>query len=163
MRTYLHHGLPLLLAVIFAGCSIFQKEPAVSIDPDSPDLSARWNAELSTPRSLSGAMEISGTAWMALVEGEDAAEVFVRIENAAPGGVHPWQVNRGRCGADQGFVGSEDDYRNLEVGDEGRASATARLAAFAPREDRSYFIAVYGSQTNRGLTIACGNLSRPAN
>lgn len=150
-----------LLTVLVSSCGLIQSEPAVSIDPGGPDLGARWNANLSTPRQLSGAVSIRGEAWMAPVAGGDVTQVSVGIENAAPGGVHPWQVHRGRCGSNQGMVGSTDDYEPLEVGSEGRASSSTSLE-FIPNDDRTYFIAVYASPTNRDQMVACGNLAPPS-
>lgn len=159
-------GFPALSAglaagIVFAACASLGGDPAVRIDPDAPDLTARWNADLVTPRRLAGAVGISGTAWMAPEPGADATEIFVEIENATPGGVHPWRIHRGRCGTNRGAVGSEDTYPTLEVGEEGRASAGASLD-FAPDDDEAYYVAVYASPTNRDLIVACGNLAPPA-
>lgn len=158
----LRYALPAALAVILASCSAFQNEQAVRMDPGGPDLGARWNANLTSPNQLSGAVNITGSAWMAPVQNEGTAEVSIEIQNAAPGGIHPWQVHRGRCGTNRGFVGSQDDYQTLRVGEGGKASSSTRLE-FTPDDDQSYFVAVYAAPTNRDLIVACGNLAAPSN
>lgn len=121
---------------------------------------SRWNATLATPAGLAGAAQIRGNAWMA--EGHDSAEtrVHVEVENATPGGQHPWHVHRGHCGTDQGILGPAERYGILEVGGDGKASREVTLPVALPRSG-SYMVNVHASPQNLGTIVACGNLSPP--
>ena len=88
-------------------------------------------------------------------------EAYVSIENAAPGGQHPWHVHVGQCGQDRGIFGPADAYPILKVGGNGKADATAKVPVPMPRQGQ-YFINVHASATNMGTIVACGNLAPPA-
>lgn len=133
---------------------------AVEINP-SEQVATRWNATLATPAALAGATQVRGTAWMGANRTDSAqTEASVSIANAAPGGVHPWHVHIGRCGADQGILGAPQAYEPLRVDDEGRAQARAELAMPAPISGQ-YFVNVHASAENMKTIIACGNLAPP--
>jgi hypothetical protein len=104
---------------------------------------------------------VKGDSWMARTA-EGTTEVAIENTNATPGGLHPWEVSRGRCGAGVGTLGTRDSYQALEVGNDGTATSTAELNALPDRRD-SYHVVIYASPTNRALPIACGNLAPPAN
>lgn len=149
------HAIPVLMITLLSAC---WGQQAVQLHgSDAP--TRRWTAAMTTPPDLSGAVEMEGSAWMAAAEG-DNTQVQVTIQNAAPGGTHPWQVQRGRCGADRGVFGSAADYDPLEVGGNGEASATAILEEPLPTSGE-YSVAVMASPTNRDLVVACGNLAPP--
>lgn len=131
---------------------------AVRLEPGTDDAN-RWRATMDSPPQLSGAVQIDGNAWMA--DGDDGGtRVHIQIENAAPGGIHPWLVQRGRCGADLGLFGAASDYQALEVGGDGTASATTVVQEPFP-EDGTFSVLILASPTNRDLVIACGNLAPP--
>ena len=157
MRTPIAAGL--LLSVLAAtGCG----HRAVEIDPKAQPVGNRWNATLATPAELSGAIQVTGTAWMAANEKDPSTtRVHIMIANAAPGGVHPWHVHRGQCGTDQGIVGPPDAYTPLKVGGNGQAEDDVILALPLPKEG-SYFINVHASAANMKTIVACGNLAPPA-
>ena len=149
------HAVPILTIVLLPACG---GGPAVQLNgSDLP--TQRWNATMTSPPDLSGAVEMDGSAWMAEAEGE-ATQIRVSIQNAAPGGTHPWQVQRGRCGADLGVFGSAADYDPLEVGGDGQASETAIIEEPLPATG-DYSVTVMASPTNRDLVVACGNLAPP--
>jgi hypothetical protein len=134
---------------------------AVEIKPKEQAFAGRWNATLATPPELAGATQVKGTGWMAAAEGDPTkTEASVSISNAAPGGVHPWHVHIGRCGADQGILGSPQAYEPLKVSDEGRAEETAVLALPLPVSGQ-YFVNVHASAGNMKAIVACGNLAPP--
>ena len=133
----------------------------VEINPSAQSVASRWNGSLSTPAQLAGALQIRGQAWMGAAEDADETQAHVEISNAAPGGVHPWHVHLGRCGADQGIFGPADAYEPLEVDGNGRASSTAELSVPLPKTG-SYFVNVHASRQNMGTIVACGNLAPPA-
>ena len=121
----------------------------------------RWQGTVSTPPNLEGAVEMSGTAWMAQAEeGDSTTRVQVSIRNAAPGGVHPWQVRRGQCGSNGSVFGDSARYEPLEVSDDGRATASVVVDAPLP-ESGDYSVTILASPTNRDLVVACANLAPP--
>jgi hypothetical protein len=87
--------------------------------------------------------------------------VNVEITNASPGGLHPWQLHRGQCGADGGVFGSDDAYHALKVDKYGRASSSA-LVQLAMPIDGQYFVSLGASSANPETIVACGNLAPPA-
>ena len=134
----------------------------VRINPDAQPVANRWNAILATPAQLVGVTQVRGTGWMG-VRAKDSlqTEAHVRIENAAPGGQHPWHVHVGRCGADQGIFGPADAYPILKVNGDGKAEEDAILPVKLP-ESGQYFINVHASATNLRTIVACGNLPPPS-
>lgn len=156
MRTTLAAGL--IVSAMALGCG----GRSVEIDPDAQLVANRWNATLSTPAGLAGALQVKGTGWMGLRKKDSSeTEAYVAIENAAPGGRHPWHVHVGQCGSDQGVLGPADAYPILKVGGNGKADATAKLSLMLPRQGQ-YFINVHASPSNMGTIVACGNLAPPS-
>jgi len=157
MRIAAAAGL-VVVAVTFGGCG----SRAVEIDQNAQPVSGRWNATLSTPAGLAGALQVTGLGWMGMREKDTAeTEARVTIANASPGGRHPWHVHRGQCGSDQGILGPADAYPILKVGGGGKAEAEARLPMPLPRQGQ-YFVNVHASPANMGTIVACGNLAPPA-
>lgn len=150
----------LAAAAFLTSCAAFGGDPAVQMRESENMPATRWQGTLSSPQSLSGAVEMTGTAWMGRDEDRGETLASVTIRNAAPSGRHPWAVHEGRCGADRGVYGSADDLELLEVDDDGRASSTGRIGA-EMRDSGDYFVAVYASPTNRQLVVACANLAPP--
>jgi hypothetical protein len=145
----------------FAGASCGGRQ-AVELNPNSPLIATRWNGTLATPRALLGVVDIRGSAWMSPDQKDaDKTVAHVDLQNAVPGGVHPWHVHRGRCGSDQGVFGPGDAYKPLKVGDNGRAISDAKLPVPAPKTG-DYFVNIHASARNMGTIIACGNLAPPA-
>jgi len=134
--------------------------PAVEIN-ETPDIPAtRWQGAITSPPNLQGAVQMDGTAWMASGEENNQTRVRIEIENAAPGGTHPWEVQRGRCGSEGDLFGSPDDYEPIEIDDDGQAAVTAELDMSLPR-DGEYSVEVLASAANRDLVVACANLAPP--
>jgi hypothetical protein len=135
---------------------------AVELDPEAELAAHRWNATLVTPAEMAGATQLRGTGWMGARKGDSTqTEASASIANAAAGGVHPWHVHIGRCGADQGILGPAEAYEPLEVDGDGRARATAELPLAVPLSGQ-YFVNVHASASNMKTIIACGNLAPPA-
>jgi hypothetical protein len=88
-------------------------------------------------------------------------DIVMRLGNTSPGGVHPWAIHRGQCGADEGVFGSADSYHALKVDGQGRASAEATLPIVMPRDGR-YYVSVGASAANASTIVACGNLAAPS-
>jgi hypothetical protein len=145
--------------VLLAACNPFARKP-VEISSGEVASSSRWNATLATPSNLTGALQVKGSAWMAPGTDQNSTIVHVDISNAAPGGVHPWFVHRGRCGNDQGVVGESSDYSPLRVRNDGTASGQATLSVAEPASG-DYFVSVHASPSNLQTLIACGNLAPP--
>jgi hypothetical protein len=145
--------------VALTACNPFHRQPAVEVSSDAT-LNSRWHAALVTPAELAGAVQISGSASMAPSSDSGNTTVFLKVANAAPGGVHPWAVHRGQCGADQGVFGPSEAYKPIKVGDDGRASASATVPLETPATG-PYFVSVQASAANAQTIVACGNLAPP--
>ncbi len=149
-----------VFALALAACGGGRR--AVEIDPQAAATGDRWNATLATPAGLAGAIQLKGSAWMdANRRDTTQTRAHVVISNAAPGGVHPWHVHLGRCGNDQGILGSPTAYQPLQVGGKGEAEADATLALPVPASGQ-YFVSVHASPENLGTIVACGNLAPPS-
>jgi hypothetical protein len=135
---------------------------AVEINPREAIVGTRWNATLATPANLVGASQIRGRAWMAQPDRDSTrTRASVSIENAVPGGQHPWHVHVGQCGSNGGILGAPEAYQPLDVGGNGRAESTADLALPLPASGQ-YYVNVHASPNNLGTIIACGNLAPPS-
>jgi hypothetical protein len=154
------HALVLASLVAVAGCNPFRREPVSEVRRDA-NVNARWRASLVTPAALAGAVQMKGTASMQPTGGGESTLLSVSLSNATPGGVHPWQVRRGQCGADQGPFSSGAAYEPLKVGDDGRAEAGTTVPGTTP-EAGSFFVTVSASAANGETVVACGNLAPPA-
>lgn len=133
----------------------------VQIDPQEQVVGSRWNATLATPAGLTGVTQIRGMGWMAPAPRDPArTTVSVELENAVPGGEHPWHVHIGQCGSNGQILGDAKAYSPLQVGGNGKASSTADLAMALPRAGH-YYVNVHASRNNMGTIIACGNLAPP--
>jgi hypothetical protein len=144
--------------VLFGACGGHRP---VEINPQQQAAGSRWNATLATPAQLSGAMNLQGRGFWASEEGNPSrSRAQVDIANAVPGGDHPWHVHVGQCGSNGPIVGPAASYRSLEVGDDGKATATADLPVAMPTSGQ-YYVNVHASTNNMGTIIACGNLAPP--
>ena len=145
--------------LLFAACGGGSRP--VQLNPQEQVVGSRWNATLATPAGLTGVTQIRGTGWMAAAPREPArTTASTEIENAVPGGEHPWHVHVGQCGSNGQILGQADAYSPLQVGGDGKASGTADLAMTLPRTGE-YYINVHASRNNMGTIIACGNLAPP--
>lgn len=143
-----------------AGCSMFQPKPAVEMSATDVTLNSSWHAHIASPPGLSGAVQMTGSASMAPGVQRGTTEVVVKLGNTSPGGVHPWAIHVGQCGADEGVFGAPQDYPPLRVGADGTGSSMATVALVTPTAG-DYFVSVQASSTNHELTVACGNLAAP--
>src|ERR1700674_6021457 len=103
---------------------------------------------------------MNGSASMAPGTKAGTTIVLLDIANATPGGLHPWQVHLGQCGADEGVFGAADLYHAAKVGGNGRATSSATVPIETPTTG-SYFVTVGASSSNDAMTVACGNLAPP--
>ena len=94
------------LAVLTLGVAACGGGPKTQIDPNREVVGTRWNAIIATSPGLVGALQVKGTGWMAQKDRDSTqTRAYVAIENAVPGGEHPWHVHVGRCGNDRGIPG----------------------------------------------------------
>ena len=142
-----------------AACNPFHRDPVVEVSRDA-NANTRWRGSLATPAGLAGAVQIGGTATMTPDGDPQKTRVAVNVSNATPGGVHPWQLHRGQCGADEGIVGNADQYKSIKINDEGRASAAATISLETPTTG-SYYVSLGASGANAETIVACGNLAPP--
>lgn len=143
-----------------AACAPSYAGPAVQPGTQTVDRNTTWYADLASPApTRMGAREISGSASMVAGARSGSTRVVLELTGAAPGGLHPWEVRRGRCGADEGLLGPSTAYTPVRVHHDGNASAATTLPVQVPTGG-SYFVNVLAS-TADGQVIACGNLAPP--
>jgi hypothetical protein len=146
----------------FAACNPFRSNNAVELDMSGPAAGNHWNATLSSPSALAGAVQMNGTASMAPSSDSTNTIVTIDLANASPGGVHPWEVRQGECGAaaNAAMFGSKDAYEPLDVDSDGLASSSATIDSRIPTTGR-YFVVIHASASNTGTIVACGNFAAP--
>ena len=151
-------------ALALAACNPFRSplkhEPVVQVTTRDANMNSRWHGQLTTPSNLAGAVQMTGQISMTPDRNPDKTNVALVLDNASPGGLHPWQLHRGQCGRDEGVFGSASDYKTLKVGDDGRASGSATVPIVMPR-DGNYYVSVGASAANAETIVACGNLASP--
>ena len=143
-----------------AACNPFHRDPVTEVTRDA-NANARWRASLVSPASLAGAVQMKGSATMQPGKSDANTDFSLNVANATPGGVHPWQVRRGQCGADEGMVGSSDSYKAIKIGDDGNGSSNASVPMTTPTWG-NYYVTVQASSANSEMVVACGNLAPPA-
>ena len=143
-----------------AACSAFQSKPAVTMSAKDVNLNTRWHGTITSPAELAGVVQMSGTASMTPGKGQGTTDLLLNVSNASPGGVHPWAVRHGQCGADEGVLGELSNYQPLHVGSDGKGSASSTLKLDTPVTG-NYYVSVRASAANGETTVACGNLAAP--
>ena len=155
------HNVPSLAAIATilaaAACNPFHKT-ANEIKVQDIPVGERWNATLATPSGLQGAVQVHGTGYLA--RDPNGSKAVIHVSNATPGGVHPWSIRTGPCGAENPVFGDASAYPNLKVEKDGAAQTSANLSAPFPTTG-NYSLEVRASPTNMGTVIACGNLAPP--
>jgi len=147
------------LAAIMACNPFAHRQEVGQINPENSAANTRWNATLSTPAGMAGAVDIHGRAsWTTHGSGKSVATV--NITNAGPGGVHPWHVYQGQCGDNGPVVGSATAYPPLNVAGDGTATAMTTLPLELPTSG-TYYVAVNASAGNMQTVVACGNFAPP--
>ncbi len=155
--------LTVTLALIVAtACNPFHQSQAVRVSAQDATLNSRWHANLASPATLAGAVQMNGSASMAPTSTGTSTTITINLANAAPGGSHPWAIHMGQCGAgmDGGVFGSSDAYKTLQVQSDGAATGAATVPLQTPSTG-SYFAVVLASTANAETVVACGNLAPP--
>ena len=134
-------------ALALAACGSFGRKPAVQMSARDANVNTRWHATITSPASLAGAVQMTGSASMTPGSNSGNTLVALNIANAAPGGVHPWQLHRGQCGADEGVFGPAGAYKAIKVGREGRAAGAVTVPLEMPTGG-NYFVSVSASAAN---------------
>ena len=151
-------------ALALMACNPFRspmkQDPVVQVSARDANVNARWHGTLTSPSNLAGAVQMTGQISMAPGSNAGNTNVALILANASPGGMHPWQLHRGQCGADDGVFGTVADYKTLKVDEQGRASASATVPVVMPSDGR-YFVSVAASEANSTTIVACGNLASP--
>jgi hypothetical protein len=157
----IHRSFVIVVATLALGaCSVFQSKPADQVSTADVNLNSSWHASIASPPDLAGAVQMSGSASMAPGAKRGTTEIVTKLGNSSPGGVHPWAIHLGQCGADEGVFGSLDNYSPLSISSDGTGVSSATVALDTPTTG-SYFVSVQASPANRDLTIGCGNLAAP--
>ncbi len=151
-----------LCALSATACNPFSRGQAVKVSAGDATLNSTWHANLASPASLAGAVQMKGSASMAPDPDGTHTVVNVSLANASPGGLHPWEAHRGQCspGADYGVWGASDAYGRMKVDGDGEASGKASIPMQTPSSG-DYFVVVYASEANSRMVVACGNLAPP--
>jgi hypothetical protein len=160
---YIRRTTAVALALLTsAACSTFGRDPVVEVNAQDATLNTRWHANLASPASLAGAVQMRGSASMAPSADRSGTDVTLSLANASPGGLHPWAVHRGQCGEgmDDGVFGRSEAYQALEVAADGLADGAATVPLLTPRTG-SYFVVIHASVANLETVVACGNLAPP--
>ena len=157
------HRFLTLAVTVFAvtACNPFHHQRAVEVSTGDVNLNSRWHASLASPADLAGAVQMSGSAAMAPGTKGGNSTITLSIANASPGGVHPWAVHRGQCGADDGTFGAPSAYQPVKIESDGRGSAVATIPFETPTTGM-YFVSVRASAANGETVVACGNLAPPS-
>jgi hypothetical protein len=157
----IHRSAALVVAVLALGaCSLLQPKPADQVSDADVNLNSSWHANIASPPDLAGAVQMSGSASMAPGTKRGTTEIVMKLGNSSPGGVHPWAIHLGQCGADQGVFGALDNYSPLSVNSNGTGVSSATVGLDTPAAG-NYFVSVQASAANRDLTVGCGNLAAP--
>jgi len=148
------------MTLTLVACSVFQPRAAVRMSTADVNLNSRWHASIASPAELAGAVQMSGSASIAPGTKRGTTEVVLKVANSSPGGLHPWAIHLGQCGADKGVFGALDNYQPLSVSSDGTGLSNAIVALDTPTAG-DYFVSVQASAANNQLMIACGNLAPP--
>ena len=161
MSTYRFAAVTLCILATTA-CNPFHRSQAVQVSSADATLNTRWHANLASPASLAGVVQMNGSASMAPDANGSYTLVTIDLANASPGGLHPWEAHLGQCGSgmDYGLFGPGDAYEAIKVDSDGHANETATVRLQTPRTG-SYFVVVYASEANSRTVVACGNLAPP--
>ena len=146
-------------ALALGACGVFHK-PADRVNTHDININSTWHARIASPLGLAGAVQMSGSASMAPGAKRGTTEITVNLGNSSPGGVHPWALHRGQCGADEGVLGTFDNYSPLSVRSNGTAVSRAIVKVDTPTMG-NYFVSIQASDANRELTVGCGNFAAP--
>lgn len=146
-------------AVVLAACNPFHRDPVTEVTRDVA-MNTRWTGTLASPGNLVGAVQMNGTAIMQPNRNAASTDFDVNISNATPGGVHPWQAQRGECGMSYGPAGPATAHGSIKIGDDGRGNGKATVSMVTPTTG-NYFVVVKASEANSDMVVACGNLAAP--
>jgi hypothetical protein len=147
-------------ALTLGACSVLEPKQAVEMSAADVNLNSRWHASVTSPAELAGVVQMSGSASMNPGSKRGTTEVALKVANSSPGGLHPWAIHVGQCGADEGVFGALDNYQPLRVSSDGTGLSSAIVGLDTPTTG-NYFVNVQASAANSGMTVACGNLAAP--
>jgi|SRR5579859_1616586 len=150
----------LAVTLTLAACSVLEPKPAVEMSAGDVNLNTRWHANIASPAELAGVVQMSGSASMSPGDKRGTTHVMLKVANSSPGGLHPWAIHRGQCGADNGVFGAADNYQPVSVSSNGTGLSSATVGVETPATG-NYFVSVQASAANSAMTVACGNLAAP--
>jgi hypothetical protein len=159
-RMNTRHAVALVALFAVTAYNPFHRGPVSKVRRDA-NVNSRWRASLVSPAPVAGAMKMRGSASMQPRVGGQGTQLSVSVSNATPGVVHPWDVRRGQCGADEGVFSAIAAYKPLRIGDDGRGKSGTTVPGIMPKIG-DFFVTVYASAANPETVVACGNLAPPA-
>ena len=138
-----------LAAALFVSSAVFT---ACDDDPTTPVTPVEYQAE------LVGAGEHEDVEGLATVTARSTSfDAEIEIANAEADAEFTWQVASGTCAAPGSRVGSAAQYDDLEVGEDGTASAEAEVPVGLSASG-SYIVRVLDESGDEPVTVACGAL-----
>jgi hypothetical protein len=111
---------------------------------------------------MRGIVAMRGESSLSASDGGDKSRVEISVENAVPGGRHPWVLRTGQCGGGGSEIARVGDGNELRIGDDGKARAEKSVDLRYPSSGE-YMIAILASAENAAQVIACGNFAPPTN
>jgi hypothetical protein len=157
-----HKTLILAAATLaLAACNPFHRSPSVEVSDEDENRYTRWHGTFTSPASLAGVVQMTGSATMAPGNDARSTRVMVELSNATPGGEHPWALHRGHCDSAEELLGQRSDYEPIKVDNDGRATASANVDMHTPTSG-SYSVRVTASPSNTRMVLACANLAPPS-
>ncbi|HEY0972696.1 MAG TPA: hypothetical protein VGE02_17130 [Gemmatimonadales bacterium] len=145
----------ILAAGLVTGCIRTSTDPVtgrVDVDVESPTKQGEeWKAAIAGTTIPS----ITGSATARVYAGE--TEVTVSLTGVPTGELRPWHIHEGTCGSGGPIVGSPTAYPPLTVGEDGKATGSARISLQLD-EAKSYHVNVHASAAQMATIIACGAL-----
>lgn len=143
-RTAVRSAVLIVTALVFAAC-----DDDDIVDPDPP---ISWEAALTGTGNFE---DVTGAA--EVISNSTAFAAEIAIDDAPADAVFAWAVMEGTCAAPGDRVGAADAYPDLEVNDDGAATAEADDSV-ALVEDDDYIVVVTDESGDDPVTVACAAL-----
>ena len=82
-----------IVTLISTACNPFHQRPAVEVTAHDATLNTRWHANLASPASLAGAVQMNGTASMAPSRDSTSTDITLALANATHSHFHAFGID----------------------------------------------------------------------